>query len=164
MRTVLAVSAVAALIAPALAAVPIDDIAGAWTGKGKVQQSDTAKPINVSCEVTGEQSSPTDLGFDGVCRALLVMKRPIGATFKLDGDKITGTYTGSLIGVAQLDGVATSPTEWDLKMTFPKEVNGDNIAQMTISNPGDGTFRIQTRDKMTSGVEVTTTDVTFRKS
>jgi hypothetical protein len=168
-RTLMIRTATAALIAlglPAALAVaapsPIADIAGDWSGKGTVRRDDASKPINVTCQMTGEQSAST-LGFEGECRALLVMKRPIGATFKIDGDRVTGTYTGSSAGVAKLSGRATSATEWKLTMTFPKEINGDNVAEMTIRNSGTGTFQIVTTDKMTSGATVTTTDVTFTK-
>lgn len=161
---ILAALAVAVALPATLSAAPagVTDISGAWSGSGTVQRDGTSKPINVRCEITGEQSTNT-IGFEGVCRALLVVRRPIGATFVIDGERVTGTYTGAQAGVAQLDGRATTPTEWELTMTFPREVNGDNTAMMTIENPGDGTFRIITVDRMVSGDEVTTSDVVFQK-
>lgn len=158
-----AAAMVAALVPVALAAAPMPDIAGDWTGKGTVRRNDSSDPINVNCAITGQQGQ-NEIGFKGNCRALLVVRRPIEATFKFVGDKVTGTYVGSPAGgPAELSGTAVSPTQWAIDMTFARPVNGDRNATMLIDNPGTGTFRIVTKDKVASGAEVTTTDVTFTK-
>ncbi|MEM0908516.1 MAG: hypothetical protein AAGJ94_14200 [Pseudomonadota bacterium] len=141
---------------------PTSDVRGEWTGSGFVQKDEKSRKVRVRCTVEGDQS-PGILSFDGACRAMLVMKRDIGATLVRDGDKYTGTYKGSDVGIAELDGVRTSPSQIVLKMLFPREVNGDAEAEMIIDHPTDDTFTITTSDKMISGVDVVTSSVTFER-
>lgn len=140
----------------------VGDITGVWKGTGFVQRNETSEPINVRCQIDGMQTELM-MGFEGECRAMLVVKRPIGARLAREGDRFTGTYTGSRVGVAELDGALDGDSRIVLDMTFPKEVNGDDKAVMTINNADDGTFTITTVDKMVSGVDVTTSQITFER-
>lgn len=149
--------------APALAEEPqTADINGTWSGEGFVQKDENARKINVRCQIEGAQTG-TDISFDGACRAMLVMKRAIGATLKSAGDGFVGTYKGSDVGIAQLDGARTAPDKLVLQMRFPREVNGDDVAEMIIDHPGNDAFTITTKDIMSSGVEITTSMIHFER-
>lgn len=138
------------------------NLAGVWSGEGQVQKDENSKPISVRCNLTSEQS-PTSIDFDGECRAMLIMKREIGAELTREGERFTGVYIGSRAGPAQLDGTMTAPNTLTLSMTFEREVNGDDQAVMTIERPQDDRFTITTVDTMVSGAEVTTSQITFLK-
>jgi hypothetical protein len=74
--------------------------------------------------------------------------RKIGADLTVDSSgKYTGTYVGSKIGPAALSGRRQGDTIV-LDVTWPKPVNGDTKAKMTISNTGDGfSFAVDDLDK-----------------
>lgn len=139
------------------------NLAGAWSGSGEVQKDDTAKPRGVRCTIEVKQSDNM-VGFQGDCRAMMIFKRAISAEITRDGDRFTGVYDGAGdSGVAQLDGTMTAPNTLTLDMTFENVVNGDNKGEMIITHPDDDTLTIVTRDKMESGVEINTTEVTFTR-
>lgn len=146
--------------APGGAALP--DLTGAWEGTGRVQKDENSKPITVRCKIEGSQS-PDEIGFAGECRALLIMKRAIGATLSLEGERLSGVYVGSLAGPAALSGTLSDTDLLTLDMTFPREVNGDVDATMLIRRPSDDEFTITTVDTMESGVDVTTSQITFER-
>ncbi|MCF3935944.1 hypothetical protein L1787_21375 [Acuticoccus sp. M5D2P5] len=151
------------LTAPVLAAEDSVGIGGEWKGTGFVQKDEKSKPMQVNCTIEGTESADR-IGFDGECRAMLIMKRAIGADLTRNGDQYSGTYVGSNVGVAELQGGPEGPDSFVLTMTFPKEVNGDDKATMTIERPRDGKFTITTVDRMTSGDDVTTSQITFERS
>lgn len=161
-KTISLAAALALTATAALAETPISDITGTWAGTGFVQKNEKSKPMNVKCEVDGKQSGE-DISFDGYCRAMIVVKRAIGASLVRSGDSYTGTYTGSDVGVAQLDGTEPKPGLLDLEMKFPKDVNGDAVARMVIETPSEDSFIIRTTDMMELGVEVVTSEVTFQR-
>lgn len=153
----------APLAAPLAHAESEFDVTGKWTGKGFVQKDANSRKMNVTCEVTGARAGDA-IGFEGQCRAMLVMKRAIGADLVADGDSYSGIYIGSRVGPADLEGTMEDPGKIVMKMTFPKSVNGDDIATMTIETPSDNTFTITTVDLMDDGVtEVTTADIAFER-
>jgi hypothetical protein len=170
MRTALALAAVlVAAASPALAEaksgeepIEIADISGEWSGTGFVQRDEKADPMNVRCRIEGEQHDDR-LGFDGECRAMLVLRRGIGARLTRDGDSFEGTYEGSRAGVADLEGSVEEAGRLVLEMRFPREINGDDTATMTIDTNGGDSFTITTTDRMTSGVDVTTSKITFER-
>jgi hypothetical protein len=151
----------AAVASPALA-IEAGNINGDWVGKGFVQADEKSRPVNVNCAVEGHHEGDV-IGFEGECRAMLVVRREIGANLTRSGDSYTGTYKGANVGLAQLVGQATDGNTVDLTMTFPRAVNGDTLARMTISLPGDGTFTVKTEDEMVSGETVTTSEITFAR-
>lgn len=163
LKSISLAAALALSATAALAETPtISDISGTWAGTGFVQKNEKSRPMNVKCEVEGAQSGD-DLSFDGYCRAMIVVKRAIGASLVRKGDTYTGTYTGSDVGIAQLDGTEPQPGKLDLKMLFPRDVNGDSVARMMIETPSEDSFIIRTTDMMESGVEVVTSEVTFER-
>ncbi|WP_157961885.1 hypothetical protein [Acuticoccus kandeliae] len=138
-------------------------LSGEWEGKGFVQKDEKSKPMNVRCKIAGEDTGDR-IGFEGECRAMMIMKRAIGANLVRQGDTYSGTYLGSHVGVAQLEGGQNGPNTYVLTMTFPKEVNGDDVATMTIDTSGEGTFTITTVDRMETGDDITTSQITFERS
>lgn len=138
------------------------DITGEWAGEGFVQRNEAARKIRVRCKVAGEEADGT-LAFAGTCRAMLIMKREIGVTLTREGDTYTGTYIGSDVGPAALSGTRTEADRLVLKMTFPRGVNGDDIATMTINHTDPDAFSITTVDLMESGADVTTASITFAR-
>jgi hypothetical protein len=160
----LSIVACAAVVAGSAVAADAagDDISGPWVGTGFVQKDETSKPIRVNCAVEGAQDGDR-IGFEGECRAMLVMRREIGAQLVRSGKTFFGTYRGAAVGVAELQGTETDPGTVNLTMTFPREVNGHRTARMTITRPGDGTFTIKTEAQMLSGATVTTSEITFAR-
>lgn len=124
---------------------------GTWSGSGKVQREGTSQPRQVTCSVTG---SPAEnrISAQGTCRAALIFRRPIGVDLVYDPRSGTyrGTYTGSRIGPAQLTG-ACSGDAVNLRIEWPRPVNGDTQAAMVIRNDGQGTLRITVADNLTPG-------------
>lgn len=154
--------AAGAMVVAATLPVHAMDITGEWSGKGRVQKNAQSRPVNVSCAIVGSQEGD-EIGFEGECRAMLILKRAIGADITRDGEHYTGTYTGSNAGVAALDGGPADDGSIVLTMTFPKEVNGDDTATMRIETPNEGSFTITTVDKMATGEDVTTSQITFER-
>ncbi|MEM9224512.1 MAG: hypothetical protein AAGB11_19225 [Pseudomonadota bacterium] len=162
-KTVGLAAAMIIVAAPVLAEeAPIANITGEWTGKGFVQKGEDSRKINVNCKIDGEQTGD-EIEFGGDCRAMLVMKREIGAQLTREGDIYTGTYKGSELGIADLEGSFENPDELVLQMRFPRKVNGDDLARMTIQTMNEDEFRITTVDMTEAGNEFTTSEITFQR-
>ena len=139
-----------------------DDITGPWSGEGYVQKDENSRRVKVRCKIEGEQEGDK-IQFEGVCRAMLIMKRDIGAWLTRTGDSFSGTYKGADAGIAQLLGTETGPGRLELTMTFPRQVHTDDKAVMMIDRPDDNTFTITTFDTMSSGEEITTSSIRFER-
>ena len=124
---------------------------GNWAGSGKVQREGASQPRQVTCSVTG---SPVEnrISAQGTCRAALIFSRSIGVDLTYDPRSGTyrGTYTGSRIGPAQLSGTRNGDTV-NLRIEWPRPVNGDTQAAMVIRNDGRGMLRITVADNLTPG-------------
>jgi hypothetical protein len=124
---------------------------GTWSGSGKVQREGASQPRQVTCSVTG---SPVEnrISAQGTCRAALIFSRPIGVDLAYDSRSGTyrGTYTGSRIGPARLTGTRSGDAV-NLRIEWPRPVNGDTQAAMVIRNDGQGTLRITVADNLTPG-------------
>lgn len=140
----------------------IGDISGAWSGKGFVRKDEKADPMNVRCAIEGTGSA-LELAFAGECRAMLILKREIGATLRREGHRLVGIYKGARVGDAALDGEIAPSGEVVLSMQFPRKVNGDDVATMRIEAHDADSFTIVTSDRMVSGDEVTTSRITFER-
>jgi hypothetical protein len=123
---------------------------GNWFGSGKVQREGRSQPQQVTCSVTG---SPAEnrISAQGSCRAVLIFRRQISVDLSYDPSSGTyrGTYTGSRIGPARLTG-SRSGNAVNLRIEWPRPVNGDTQAAMIIQNDGQGTLRITIADNLTS--------------
>ncbi len=120
---------------------------GSFNGGGGVRTAADGSPWNVKCKVNGA-STESSVKIDGSCTAAAVVTRKIGADLTVDSSgRYTGTYVGSKIGPAALSGRRRGDTIV-LDVTWPKPVNGDTKAKMTISNTGNGfSFAVDDLDK-----------------
>ncbi len=146
-----------ATLAPAQAAERpfLDRFLGSWSGSATVIDND--RPMNVTCQVTG---APDDnhISIKGHCNAGFI-SRAISAdlTFDPKSGRYTGTYIGDDVGPAHLSGKRSGNTV-QLTITWPKPVNGDTVAKMTIVNTGNGELKITLDDKPAAGSMVARTD------
>jgi hypothetical protein len=131
---------------------------GSFTGAGGVRTSADGSPWNVKCKVNGSSTSTT-LSLDGSCTAAAVVRRKIGADLKVDSSgTYKGVYTGSKIGPAALSG-RRQGNRVVLNVTWPKPVNGDTKATMTITPTGNGfTFAVDDLNRP-GGSPVRMTDI-----
>ena len=74
---------------------------------------------------------------------------------------LTGTYTGSRVGTAQLTGRQVG-TDFDLAIEWPRPLYGDTTAKMRIASIDSDRFRIVVTDRIgTNGPVRATTDLTL---
>jgi hypothetical protein len=152
-------TALATLAAPHLAsAAPPSEtdylkrFEGSFSGAGKVRTAANGSPYNVKCNVSGN-ATESRITLDGTCRAMAVVSRKIGANLTVSPDgTYSGVYTGSKIGPARIRGRRHGDNVI-LTVTWPKPVNGDQKATMTISNSGNG-FSFAVDDEATPGGQV----------
>ena len=80
------------------------------------------------------------------------MQRQIGAELTYDPGSglYRGVYTGARVGPAQLTG-RRSGDAVTLRVRWPRPVNGDTEARLTITNTGSGALRITVADNLTPG-------------
>lgn len=127
---------------------------GTWSGSGKVQREGNSQPRQVTCSVAGSPSE-NRISAQGNCRAFAIFSRPIGVDLAYDPRSGTyrGTYTGARIGPAKLSGRRQGDVV-NLRIEWPRPVNGDTQAAMAIRNEGQGRLRISVADNLTPGVPV----------
>ncbi len=126
--------------------------AGSFSGSGQIQRSATQSPNNVRCTLTG-QASESGIAISGKCRSFIFSRR-IGADIRYDRQtgRYSGVYVGAAMGPAQLAGRRRGDAVV-LTVTWPKPVNGDTKATMTIVNPGDRSLLITVSDRLEAGGE-----------
>jgi hypothetical protein len=131
--------------------------AGDWSGNGHVRKNAETNTWSVSCRVSG-QPSANRISINGNCNAALIVNRQIGADLIYDpkSDRYSGIYIGSRIGPAQLSGRRVGNAV-RLTITWPKPVNGDTKARMTVQNDGNGNLRITVADNLEPGGPIQTT-------
>ena len=136
---------------------------GSWSGSGMVQRNLDADPAEVACNLTG-QGGGSAARVSGTCRAMAVFSRKIGIDLSYDpgSERYSGTYTGSRIGPARLSG-KRSGDALNLTITWPKPVNGDTTAQMTIRNAGNGQLSLAVSDEAPGGERVQTTSMSLAR-
>jgi hypothetical protein len=96
---------------------------------------------------------------EGTCRGLVVVKREISADLAASGNSYKGNYVGpsgrpsALSGKRQGDAI-------NLTVRWNREINGDRVANMTISKVGNNGLRLRTTDKDgANGKNVVTSDI-----
>jgi hypothetical protein len=131
---------------------------GSFAGQGGVRTDADGSPWNVKCKVSGA-STGSSVSLDGTCTAAAIVSRKIGADLKVDSSGVyRGTYTGSKIGPASLSGRRKGDSVV-LNVTWPKPVNGDTRATMTITPTANGfTFAVDDLNKP-GGSVVRMTDI-----
>jgi hypothetical protein len=142
----------------------LDRFKGSWTGSGRVQRNAETSPWQVNCRLTGDTGQDR-ISIQGNCRAALIIQRQIAANLTYDprsGD-YTGTYIGARVGPARISGTRKGDVV-NLRIAWPRPVNGDTQAEMTIQNTGSGVLRIVVRDNLSPGGPVQqTSDLVLRQ-
>jgi len=125
----------------------IDLFGGTWVGSGTVVEEGI--PLHVGCSATG-QTTTNHLTVEGICTVSIVSVR-IAADIRYDPatGRFSGTYIGARVGPAYVSG-RSKGNAINLRVTWPKPVNGDTTARMTIVNTGNR-FRLTLRDNATPG-------------
>ncbi|SER39051.1 hypothetical protein SAMN05216548_11734 [Faunimonas pinastri] len=139
--------------------------AGSFSGSGEVLRNAQASPNNVNCTFKG-QPGQDRITFNGTCRAYVLFSRDVGISLMVDPktDRYVGTYTGSSIGVATLSGTRKG-TGATFTITWPKPVNGDRVATLSIQFQSDNTLRVVTTDKASvNGPVITTSDIRLKRA
>jgi hypothetical protein len=137
---------------------------GSWSGSGTVQRDAAEDPNRVRCSMRGSPSE-NEVSISGTCRAAVVFSRKISADLRFDpgSKRYTGTYTGSVIGPAKLSGSRRGDAVV-LTITWPKPVNGDRTATMTIRNDGGGQLGITVMDEAPDGGNAKVTDLALSQN
>jgi len=144
-------------IAPAgqaLPAAPESDFfgrfAGSFSGSGEVKRNARASADQVRCTLRGRPLAD-GVSISGRCGAS-IFSREISADIRFDpaSSAYTGTYIGSNAGPARLWG-RRQGDRVVLTVTWPKPVNGDTKAIMTIHNSGNGALAITVVDAVHPG-------------
>ena len=141
----------------------VDRYAGSFSATGTILEGPDASSHQVSCQFTIRQQGPTDLSLQGTCRAYLLIARSVSARLSWDprSGKVTGTYTGSRVGTAQLRGRQVG-TDFDLVIAWPRPLYGDTMAQMRVASLDPNRFRIVVTDRIgANGPVRATTDLTL---
>ena len=124
--------------------------AGSFSGSGEVKSDARSGANHVECAITGRPSAE-GVSISGKCGASIFSKE-VRADIRFDpaSGAYTGTYVGSSAGPARLWGKRRGDAVV-FAITWPKPVNGDTKATMTIRNSGDGTFAISVTDEVHPG-------------
>lgn len=143
------------------AVAPEDDFigrfGGTWSGSGTVIKGDI--PLQVNCQATGEPGR-NQIAIEGKCSlAIASVRIAADITYDPATGRYVGTYIGAKVGPAHVAGTRSGNVV-RLIITWPKPVNGDTEARMTIENTGNGNFRIVVTDNTApGGPEQTTHDL-----
>lgn len=135
---------------------------GAWSGSGTVLKASVSWQVN--CRATGAPST-NHIVIKGGC-SVAVINVPISADITYDpaSGRYSGTYVGAKVGPAHLSGTRSGNVV-NLAITWPKPVNGDTKARMTIVNDGHGNLRIVVSDNVSpGGPEQHTSDIELSQS
>ena len=123
---------------------------GSFSGGGTVHLS-AAKGINqVSCTLVG-QPSESGISISGKC-GVAGFNKTVSANLRYNAStgRYSGTYVGASVGAAGLAG-RRKGNSVVLTITWPRPVNGDTKATMTISNSGNGHLAITVTDELEPG-------------
>jgi hypothetical protein len=143
----------------------LDRYAGSFSASGTVMEGPAATSHQVTRRFTTSQRGTTGFSLQGTCQAYLVLSRSISADLVVDprSGKVTGTYTGSRVGTAQLTG-RQEGAGFDLVIEWPKPLYGDTTANMRIVSLDPDRFRIVVTDRIGVGGPVRpTTDLTLAR-
>jgi hypothetical protein len=99
----------------------------------------------------------------GTCWAYLILSRSVSVDLDLDpqSGRVTGTYTGSRVGKAQLTGKQRG-ADLDLTIQWPKPLYGDTTAHLRVASVDAERFRIVVIDHIgVNGPVRATTNLTL---
>jgi hypothetical protein len=130
---------------------------GLWAGSATVVKDSV--PWQVSCRVDGRPTAD-HIVIEGNCNLSIISVRiAADITYDPKSGRYSGTYIGSDVGDLRGSREGAPATSSNLAITWPKVVNGDAKARMTIENAGGGRLRIATFDNVVvGGAEVLTSD------
>jgi hypothetical protein len=140
-----------------------DLYAGSFSGSGTIVEGPDANSHQVRCRFTILQQGAAGLSLQGTCWAYLIVARSVSARLSWDprSGQVTGTYTGSRVGTAQLTGRQVG-TDFDLAIEWPKPLYGDTTARMRVTSLDPNRFRIVVTDRIgLNGPVRATTDLTL---
>jgi len=141
----------------------LDRYAGSFSASGIIVEGPNASSHQVRCRFMASQQGASGLSLEGTCWAYLIISRSISANLTWDPrtGRVTGTYTGSRVGTAQLTGRQMG-TDFDLQIEWPRPLYGDTRAQMRVASLGSNRFQIVVTDRIgVNGPVRTTTDLTL---
>jgi hypothetical protein len=141
----------------------LDRYAGSFSASGTFLEGPNADSHHVRCRFTSLQQGATGLSLQGTCWAYLIIARSISADLVWDSrsGQVTGTYTGSRVGTAQLRGRQVG-ADFDLMIEWPKPLYGDTTAQMRVASLDPDRVRIVVTDRIgPNGPVRATTDLTL---
>ena len=140
----------------------IKSLAGNWNGAGTVLTRIGSSPINVNCSFA-TTAGAFDFSMKGNCRGLLVIRKVVSADLKVNGDRYTGTYVGPSGLPSALSG-SRRGNAINLSVRWPRPVNGDRNASMTIEKVGAEGLRLRTVDRdPATGKTVVTSNIDLRR-
>jgi len=123
---------------------------GSFSGGGTVHLSSMKGPNKVTCTLSGRPSE-NGISISGTC-GVAGFSKSVGANLRYNPatGRYTGTYVGASVGAARLSGKRRGNSVV-LTITWPRPVNGDTKATMTISNSGRGSLAITVTDEIEPG-------------
>lgn len=155
----LALSSLWLIPAEAVASQITSNMTGSWAGTGKARVPLFGNS-NIRCKMT-VSGKASRVSMSGTCRSG-VFAKPLRLTLRSnDGDRYTGTYSGTRAGLAKLSG-RQSGNRLNLTIEWPKPVNGDHVAQMTLTRIDDGRFQQVVTD-MVNGKRQQTASLVFSR-
>jgi hypothetical protein len=144
----------------------LDRYLGSFAASGTILEGPNANSHQVQCRFTALRQGATSLSFRGTCRAFLIITRSISVDLAWDpqSGRVTGTYTGSRVGTAQLSGRQMG-TDLDLTITWPKPLYGDTTANLRVASVDADRLRIIVMDRIGVGGPVrATTDLALMRN
>jgi hypothetical protein len=123
---------------------------GSFSGRGIVHLSSMKGPNQVNCTLVG-QPSESGISISGKC-GIAGFSKTVGADLRFNPStgRYSGTYVGASVGAAALYGKRKGDSVV-LTITWPRPVNGDTKATMTIRNSGNGNLAITVTDELEPG-------------
>ncbi len=140
----------------------LKSLQGQWTGGGPVRIRVNWSPITVSCNFDTQADNNT-LTMKGTCRGLMFMSRSISADIRYRDAGYSGWYIGPKGGRARVNGSRVG-NAIDLIIHWPKTINGDRIADLTVQKIGSNGMKLMTVDvDPKSGKPVVTSDLNLTR-
>ena len=143
----------------------LDRYAGTFTASGTILLRDPTQ-IHIRYAATSlPHRKVQQVCLRGTCRADLIISRSVTVdlTWEAESGRVTGTYTGSRVGMAQLRGNADG-RDFDLAIAWPKPLYGDTTANLRVTMITPDRIRIVVMDRVgVNGPVRATTDLTLMR-
>ena len=157
--TAAAAAFAASLVVPTAVHAMMENLSGAWTGKGTAYVRNLGD-IRAGCRFNVVESA-SSLNMDGSC-GVGPLRGNLGLRLNIDASgSVTGTYTGSRSGPARLSGKIQGDA-LVMSIRWNKPVNGDRTAQMVLRRTGANSFSQTVTDKI-DGSPQRTSNFTFSR-